>query len=314
VEIAATDTPSLPTTTPTSVETLPTATEISPTATSSPTVPPPDPPNPTPTAEIEVGENASFSGPVQINASNYDAYHSIYQSIGPFIVRAVVLQADRYERGVNEIERIQGYGENVVDYRIGFGSVAVIEQLLESGEAQRLRDLGVTSLTYNPEGQHTPEGEFSRRFDANDQNPIVRFSRLADAYGFRAIWAPLRADADRIGDEALALIYSTGLDGLALQEQRFIENACVDTRTDAVEATIRRHSNIAGRQIELTVQIMSSRCSNGDSIMSSCGEGELEYQYQHCDLFVDALVEQSTLDVLAIWPNGDESSLIEIMR
>lgn len=313
-----------PTLTATQIPAIPTAPPSIGTATPtgdppSPTDPPPtatatltDPPMATPTGIPQ--EASAFGGPIQINSSNYDAYHSTYRSSGPFVVRATVLEPDRYARSLNEIARIHTYGENIADYRIGFGSVGALEGLLIDGEGQQLRDLGVTTLTYNPEGAHTPAQEFGHRFDASEANPIVQFARLAQEYGFRAVWAPLRTDADRIGDGALMLIYASGLDGLALQEQRFIENACVDTRLDAVEATLRRHEQIAGRSLELTVQIMSSRCAAGDALMVSCGEGANIYQYQHCDMFVEGLVDHSMLDVLSIWPNGNEASLIETIR
>jgi hypothetical protein len=279
---------------------------------STPTVTPPSPPTEAPT--VAVSEGIAFGGPIQINSSNYVAHHSTYQASAPFIVRAPVLQADRFTRGLDEISRIRTYGEDISDYRIGFGSVQVLEGLLSETEAQRLRDMGVTTLTYNPEGGHTPAAEFDRRFDASESNPIVQFARLAHAYGFRAVWAPLRADADRTGDDALALIYAGGVDGLALQEQRFIESACVDTRLDAVQATVRRHERIAGRSLEVTVQIMSNRCATGDGLMTSCGEGTPAYPFQHCDLFVDGLSDRSLADVLSIWPTGDETSLIETIR
>lgn len=259
----------------------------------------------------------SHQGPIENNSNNIRQFCTSYRSYGPFVARAVVLQADQYQSRVGDLEFIKNNPTTcpqISDYRIAFGSVATMQQLLTPTEITRLRNIGVTTLMYNPEGGHTPLDEFNRRNEDSPDNPIVQLGQFAQINGFDSIWVPLRGDADTPTDAVLTRIYQSGVDGLGLQEQRFIEVECVADRFARVRNTVNRHETQAGKQLEVTVQLMSTRCTTGDSLMASCGQGTFSYQFQHCDTFIDRLDSEYPFDILAVWPTTNETPLISTLR
>lgn len=260
--------------------------------------------------------SSSFSKPIEINARTLSLYKTQITSGGQTIPRGVVLSDSRYETEILILENMKKVNDpNIQEYWLGFGSVETVKNKLTPTEIQRLKNIGVTTLSYNPEGDHTPSEEFNRRFNANLTNPIVEFVTLVKRMGFDAIWAPLRADADRTSDATLRVIYNTGLDGIALQEQKFIESACVSDRVASVNKTIDRHKAIANRLIHSTVQIMPSRCDTGDTYgVTSCGLSPNHYRFQHCDEFVNQIKDK--IDILSIWSSSstDNNILVDFVN
>jgi hypothetical protein len=179
----------------------------------------------------------------------------------------------------------------------------------------------VTTIGYNSEGGLTPSDEMNELNNSNPAvNPVARFAATADSHGFTTIWGPIRVTADNVSDQAILAMFGAGLDGVALQEQQFINHACVDDRTTAVLATTTRYRNLAGNHpIHVTVQIMPSTCLDGDTFaqnnQAQCGPAS-STRYFHCDGFVDAVAPH--VDSIAIWAMGtdrdDLAELIGVLR
>ena len=246
-------------------------------------------------------QSTGFSKPLQINAS---VFNSFYNNLGPFYVRGMMLTSIN-NTVYTQLENIKNSGLSISDFRLGIGSISFLNSL----DITRLKNIGVSTLAYNPEGGHTPTDEFSKRFDNSDTNPIVQFAQWGESNGFKTLWAPLRNDADSTSNSVVTRIYSSGLDGISLQEQQFIEKSCPDVRTAKVKETFARHRQLSGKPIETSIQIMANRCLAADSL--SCGL-IIDYPYKHCRLFIDAI--ESEIDSLSIWPSTDDIGLITILR
>ena len=104
-----------------------------------------------------LAQSVSYQDPIVINSDNYKTYHSDYKYFGPFIPRAVIFSDSTYESQILGLETIKTYNENVSEFRVGFSSINTVKTKLTAGQIQRLKSIGVTTLTYNPEGGHTPE-------------------------------------------------------------------------------------------------------------------------------------------------------------
>jgi len=245
--------------------------------------------------------------PIQLNEKAYNP--SMYSGLGPFYVRGIMLGS--YDASVLQklISDRDASGGEVAEIRLGIGSIAFLDQLERDGLVDDLRNAGITTISYNPEGGHTPSSEFSKRFDDTDSNPIVQFAQWGERNGFKTLWAPLRADADSTSDNTLRRIYLSGIDTLGLQEQRFIEKSCPSDRYNAVRNTVNRHKNLAGKDIGTAVQIMAVRCQTAESL--NCSES-YNSSYGHCDKFVDLIA--NTVDTIAIWPSTGDLDLIKVLR
>ncbi|KKS75466.1 MAG: hypothetical protein UW37_C0005G0021 [Candidatus Gottesmanbacteria bacterium GW2011_GWA2_44_17] len=205
----------------------------------------------------------------------------------------------------SQLENIKNSGFPITDFSLGIGSISFLNNL----DIARLKNIGVTILSYNPEGGHTPAAEFKERFTDSDNNPLVQFAKWGENNGFKTFWAPLRNDADSTPDSVIKRIYAAGMDGLGLQEQQFIEKSCPSVRTVKVKETLNRHRQLAGKPIETTVQIMANRCLRADNV--SCADA-IVYPYQHCQLFVNNIKDE--INALGVWPSTDDLNFIKTLR
>jgi hypothetical protein len=171
-------------------------------------------------------------------------------------------------------------------------SLAELEQLMT--RAGELRASGVTVVGLNTEGGPgmTPSNELRTLNSPNPaENMVARAARLATENGFQVIWGPIRNMADSVSDQAIRTMMTAGVSGLALQEQKFIENQTARVRAERVAETRARYLRLADEVgvtgFSIHVQIMHQRCPN----------------LANCATFVD-LLEQIPVDSIAIWSNG----------
>lgn len=155
---------------------------------------------------------------------------------------------------------------------------------------------------YNPEGGHTPGDEMNRLGNNDDSNPVCQFSRMATARGVIPIVGPIRNTVSRL--PAAFLVKNCGLRGIAMQEQKAIEDpgTTAQGRYDAVVTDMQPYVQ-AGKEIgvnvEVHVQIMETRCPD----MNKCID------------FVQKLTANPDIWSLAIWSNGPISpSFVQRIR
>ena len=160
------------------------------------------------------------------------------------------------QRQLDELARVSDAGTTKM---LMLSSVARLDTLLRDDGAA-LRQSGITVIGYNTErAVGTPEDEMNALGEV-EGNPVARAAALADAAGFRLIWGPIRQTVDGVPDGALRAMVTAGLDGVALQEQKGIENESVAQRVAAVQRTAERYRRVGGDDFHISVQIMPSRC------------------------------------------------------
>lgn len=160
--------------------------------------------------------------------------------------------------------------------------------------APELQAAGVKIVGLNTENGPgmTPPEEMDTLFSPDPNvNVVARVARLATENGFSVIWGPIRNVTDRVSDDVIHTIVASGVDGLALQEQKFIETQPAQERAEAVIKTRDRYLTIASGmdvdEFSFHVQIMHQRCPD----LGNCVE------------FV-RLLEEIPVDSIAIWSNG----------
>ncbi len=160
--------------------------------------------------------------------------------------------------------------------------------------SDQLRAAGVSTIGINTEnGQGMTPGDEMATLDSADPrvNMVARAAKLATENGFKVTWGPVRAMTDNISDAAVRTMMAAGVSGLAIQEQKFIENQPADSRLMAVNRTRNRYLRLAEQegldQFTFHVQIMQQRCPD----------------LQNCIAFVEGL-EEIPVDSIAIWSNG----------
>jgi len=158
--------------------------------------------------------------------------------------------------------------------------------------ANELQAAGVTTVGFNTENGMTPGNEMQTLNSADpDVNIVARAARLASEQGFKVVWGPIRATTDEISDGAVLAMIESGMSGLAIQEQKFIENQPASARLTAVNRTRERYLALASRagrdDFSFHVQIMQQRCPD----------------LNNCVQFVEGL-EAIPVDSIAIWSNG----------
>ena len=179
-----------------------------------------------------------------------------------------------------------------VEKMVMLASYAEAERMM--ARADELKAAGVTTIGLNTENGDgmTPPNEMQTLASADpDVNIVARVASLAAANGFKVMWGPVRNMTDQVSDEMIRTIMQAGVTGLAMQEQKFIENQSSEARLAAVNQTRTRYLRIAqGLGIEdfnFDVQIMHQRCPN----MANCVD------------FVAGL-EDIPVQSIAIWSNG----------
>ena len=161
-------------------------------------------------------------------------------------------------------------------------------------QADQLKAAGVTILGFNSENGTgmTPPDEMRTLNSADPNvNVVARAAKLATENGFEVMWGPVRNTVDSLSDEAIRTMIAAGVTGLAIQEQKFIENQAADLRLSAVLRTRERYLRLAQEEgiedFTFHVQIMHQRCPN----------------MLNCVAFVEGL-EAIPVDSIAIWSNG----------
>ena len=162
------------------------------------------------------------------------------------------------------------------------------------GQADQLKAAGVTIIGFNSENGTgmTPADEMRTLNSADPNiNVVARAAKLATENGFEVMWGPVRNTVDSLSDEAIRTMIAAGVTGLAIQEQKFIENQAADFRLSAVLRTRERYLRLAREEgiedFTFHVQIMHQRCPN----------------LLNCVAFVEGL-EAIPVDSIAIWSNG----------
>ncbi len=190
-----------------------------------------------------------------------------------------------------------------VEKMVMLASYAEAERMM--ARADELKAAGVTTIGLNTENGTgmTPPNEMQTLASADpDVNIVARVASLAAANGFKLMWGPVRNVTDQVSDEMIRTIMQAGVTGLALQEQKFIENQSSDVRLAAVNQTRARYLRIAQElgieDFNFDVQIMHQRCPN----MANCVE------------FVAGL-EAIPVESIAIWSNGQiPASFVNAIR
>jgi hypothetical protein len=181
------------------------------------------------------------------------------------------------------------------------GEVTKMVMIASYAEAERmmarsaeLQAAGITTIGLNTEnGQGmTPPNEMQTLNNPDPSvNIVARVAQLVTENGFSMLWGPVRNVLDSTSEATIKTMLESGVNGIALQEQKFIENQPANSRIQAVQATIGRYQSIADQagvgDLTFHVQIMQQRCPN----LSNCVQ------------FVDMLGDLA-VDSLAIWSNG----------
>lgn len=264
--------------------------------------PPPDADSPPPPKAL----------PIMLAAGHYLTYKAQLAGLGPFIVYgwAADPALGMYTQQLQVLAQITDPG---VTKMLMFSSLATVQsKLAEPGHASYLKSIGVSALGYNTEGDKTPAGEMQSLAQS-----VSQLAALAQSNGLEAIWGPIRATAEQTPDAAYSQMIAAGLDGIGLQEQKWIESACVPQRESAVKQLSARLKQLAqGQTFDVQVQIMPSRCVSGDSYaQQSCGTSGPKFH--HCQAFADKIAP--AVDSLAIWAsspadNADLVALIQALR
>lgn len=167
-----------------------------------------------------------------------------------------------------------------------------VERLMQ--RADELKAAGVTTVGLNTENGAgmTPANEMQTLTNPDPNvNIVARVARLAKQNGFKVMWGPIRNMVDRVSDDVIRTVMEAGVDGVALQEQKFIETQPAGQRLAAVEQTRERYLRLAREvgieNFDIDVQIMHQRCPD----------------LQNCVAFVQGL-EAMPVNSIAIWSNG----------
>ncbi len=249
--------------------------------------------------------------PIMIAAANYVQYQADLRQYAPYIVYAwcsdpAIQRPGAYEREIQLLESIADPG---VEKWVMYSSLATMrEKLSNPSHVQQLHQMGVTTLGFNTEGGITPDPELQTLQSPDPNvNVVALFASEADAHGFQTVWGPIRMVLENTRDQVVTMLFEAGLDGIALQEQNFINSACVQERATAVHQTAERYAQLAGRDIHVCVQVMPSTCLEGDTWAqqhaNECGWAPTE-TYGQCTAFVEAILPD--VDSIAIWAMGPD--------
>lgn len=238
-----------------------------------PDEPPPDepPPNEPPTGEIP---------PLMIDYRNYIPEYGNVYVYAWLSDPAIGGGGDAYiSQQLNGIAGLSGVSKMIM-----VSSYGTFQNILNNHSGE-LSNSGVTWVGYNTEPGLTPQTEIDGVYSTTE-NSVGILANTADSNGLKTIWGPIRVVTDNVSSGAIQAMVNGGLDGVALQEQKFIESQSIEQRTAAVNATASKYRAIGGSSFHVTVQIMSTRCPSWDK----------------CRDFVQAI--KGTINSLAIWAIG----------
>ena len=241
--------------------------------------------------------------PIWIAAANYVQLQDELADLGPFVVYGWA--SDPAFAGYDQqLDLLGQIDADDVTKIVMLSSWTTLESVLTPDGVAALQAAGVEGFGYNTEGMMTPPAQMQALDDPTDANPVAIFATLAAAEGFWTVWGPIRFTADAVSDAAISAMIAGGVRGVALQEQQFIESACVPERVAAVEATAERYRALAADpDFEVHVQVMPSRCSNGDDFaVAQCGMSPNHAPFAHCEASSADIAP--TIDAMAIWASA----------
>jgi hypothetical protein len=235
----------------------------------------------------------SLSPPISPSTTDSEDEANAYQDHLPFMIRwsnwrpefghAIVYAREADLQGMLNLN-------GSVEKMVMVASYDELSRLMR--EADTLKASGVTTVGFNTENGLTPANEMQTLNSANPEvNIVARAAKLASSQGFSIVWGPIRVTVDEISDQAVLAMMESGMNGLAIQEQKFIESQPAGARLTAVERTRSRYLSLADRagidEFSFHVQIMEQRCPDLDN----------------CVQFVAGL-EAIPVDSIAIWSMG----------
>ncbi|MCB9126376.1 MAG: hypothetical protein H6638_00445 [Ardenticatenales bacterium] len=237
--------------------------------------------------------------PLMISVANYQPRFGAVYLYAWYSEASIAGQGSAgLQRQLDELARVSDAGTTKM---LMLSSVARLDTLLRDDGAA-LRQSGITVIGYNTErAVGTPEDEMNALGEV-EGNPVARAAALADAAGFRLIWGPIRQTVDGVPDGALRAMVTAGLDGVALQEQKGIENESVAQRVAAVQRTAERYRRVGGDDFHISVQIMPSRCP-----------ARADQRWGRCTDFVAQIAPW--IDSVAIWASSsaDRAALPDLV-
>ena len=258
--------------------------------------------------------------PIMIAARNYHALRDQLLGYGPFMVYAWATNPalDNPANYQQELDLLAAIDDADVEELIMFSSYRTLaDKLTQSGHIDYLRSIGVSGVGFNSEGMMTPSDEMNSLGDTQAAtNAVALFAAIATGHDLEVLWGPIRVTADAVGDGAVSAMIGAGLAGVGLQEQQFIESACVGERVAAVAQTSARYKGLAaglGRDAHVNVQVMPSRCLAGDTYAASNCGASAGPAFTHCADFVAQITDE--VDSIAIWASGpdDVSNLVALI-
>ena len=96
-------------------------------------------------------------------------------------------------------------------------------------------------------------------------------------------------------------MFKSGLDGIVIQEQRLIENSCVEDRVKAVQNIINKYKTAAGKDLIIGMQVMPSRCTTANTYGVAHCNGSSE-KWSHCSKFISEL--NNSINFISIWASA----------
>lgn len=249
--------------------------------------------------------NPSGPTPISIVAAEYDRYTAQLQALGPIWpygwVSNPVIQQGRYDR---EVQSITGLPPSMPKWLIYSCQSDASAKLSDAAHLQQLKQAGVYAIGLNTEGDKTCGTEFQ-----NMTQTVVEFAALAKAKGLSSIWGPIRSRLDGTSDSDYVKMFTAGLTGIALQEQNALgPQGCVQQRMSQLKALSARLDGLAGRHVELHVQIMARQCGTAESL---CGGGGGD-TYGVCHDFVKQLKGVAT--TIGIWTIGEQDTIVPFIN
>jgi hypothetical protein len=120
-------------------------------------------------------------------------------------------------------------------------------------------------------------------------------------------------------------MFAAGLDRIGIQEQKRIDESCVQDRVTAIREAKAAYERIAGRPIAVGTQVMpgyqyTEGCYPGDVYAQQHCPGEsIGFTYAHCSIFAATLGSEGLVESIGIWASAPNEraqlpSLVRALR
>jgi hypothetical protein len=274
-----------------------------------------------------ISKKIDYKDPILISSSNFLEYCSDYKGYGPYIVRSPITNSLLYGKEINTIVEIKKECDisEIDEFWVGFSSLSSIKTALTDKEVTKLKELGVTTVSYNPEvteKSSTVQKQERENLlsDVSHDNPLIEFIEFTNSIGFKSSWAPLRDDVDQIKDEILVNAAEKGLNYIFLQEQRKIEGSCPDERIKEAKTTLDRYQKIFKNNLKVGLQLMSgkehpeTRCYVADVFAKNKCDFKGNGDFYACRYLTTELAKNKSTHFLSIWPIENEVEFIKSIR